>query len=67
VNRDPGEEKKRLATIYPVPAVETLFPGTKPPMETEDRNFKKPAAKKKAAPNKPVSEDKDTPFGDTTE
>jgi len=52
IDRDPGEEKTRLLRKYPSRSVEALFPGSRPPMETELRGAKAPAKKKKKAPAK---------------
>jgi len=74
VDRDPGEEKTRLLIKYPKAAVESLFPGTKPPMETEVPDVKKASKRKprkkaavKAAAQPEADEDGVSPFGDKTE
>jgi len=50
IDRDPGEEKAMLLQKYPAKAVETLYPGTRPPMEMELRGVK--IEPKKKAPRK---------------
>jgi hypothetical protein len=62
VDRDPGEEKARLIRRYPGKSVEALFPGTKPPMETEMRGTKAPPKKKKKAPAKKRAREDDGGF-----
>jgi len=62
VDRDPGEEKARLISKYPGQAVETLFPGTKPPMETEVRGYKQPSKTGKKASGRGEA----TPFNPVT-